>query len=251
MHVSDFASTIWSTLDVRAKTLKNYMGAYERYLQPVIGEMDLLKVDRAVLAEALLNLPRQTKYQTLMTARVIFREAVDQGLTEVNPAALIKPPKINVQPMKFLTWEELKDIDFGYQTERIRFLALHGLRFGEAAVLGESDVRDGRVFINKSKYGLTKTSAGVRSVPQMAPFVNFPMYQNRIADALAPYGVNVHSLRKTYAYLLKSSGVHVTTACKLMGHSNPMITLKIYTLVRDEETDVAGEALSTYINLNP
>ena len=71
--------------------------------------------------------------------------------------------------------------------------------------------------------------------------------ENGIATALKPYGVTVHSLRKTYAYMLKSSDIHVTTAAKLMGHSNPMVTLKIYTQVLDEEIDKSGVAISEYL----
>jgi integrase len=37
--------------------------------------------------------------------------------------------------------------------------------------------------------------------------------------------------------------VHVTTAQKLLGHSDPMMTLKIYTSVLDNEIDDAGEIL--------
>ena len=59
--------------------------------------------------------------------RAIFREANDREITENNPAKSIKCPKVVVKPAKFLTWEELKEIDFGRQTQRIRFLALHGL----------------------------------------------------------------------------------------------------------------------------
>jgi len=81
----------------------------------------------------------------------------------------------------------------------------------------------------------------------MSPFEPFPKYQNTIAKKLKPYGVTVHSLRKTYAYALKSSNVHVTTAAKLMGHSNPLITMKIYTAVLDHEIEKAGLALSEYI----
>jgi integrase len=82
----------------------------------------------------------------------------------------------------------------------------------------------------------------------MSPFVSFPRYQDRIADALRPYGVTVHSLRKTYAYILKQSGVHVTTAAKLLGHANPMVTMKIYTLVLDEEIDQTGVAISDFLS---
>jgi integrase len=77
--------------------------------------------------------------------------------------------------------------------------------------------------------------------------MSFTRNQKTIAKALKPYGVIVHSLRKTYAYTLKSAGVHVTTAAKLMGHSNPMMTLKVYTQVKDDETALAGIELAKYI----
>jgi integrase len=165
-----------------------------------------------------------------------------------NPVAAIKAPRITVKPLKFLTWEELAAIDFGRQTTRIRFLALHGLRVGEAIALQSSDIYDGLVQITKSVHGPTKTKAGVRNVPLLSPFEPFPAHQKVIARALAPYGVNVHSLRKTYAYTLKSANLHVTTAAKLMGHSNPMITLSIYTQVRDDEIGDSGRAVLKYLN---
>jgi integrase len=64
-----------------------------------------------------------------------------------------------------------------------------------------------------------------------------------IARTLGEFGVTIHSLRKTYAYFLKTSQVHVTTAAKLMGHSNPLVTLKIYTIVRDDEIKIIQKKL--------
>ena len=55
--------------------------------------------------------------------------------------------------------------------------------------------------------------------------------------------MTVHSFRRTYAYLLKTQGVHVTTAQKLLGHSDPLMTLKVYTSVLDSEIDDAGVLL--------
>jgi integrase len=69
-----------------------------------------------------------------------------------------------------------------------------------------------------------------------------------IANALEPYRVTIHSLRKSYAYFLKSNNVHVTTAAKFMGHSNPLVTLKIYTLVLDDEIDQIGDDLRQKLN---
>jgi integrase len=238
---------LWPQLKITAKSLSNYSGAYRRNLQPIIGSLNLTEVTKHILIDALAVLPQQTRYQTYMVAKVIFREAEVRELIEMSPVIGIRTPKVTVKQQKFLTWEELREIDFGFHTKRIHFLALHGLRYGEAAALTKDDIRDGRVFINKSKWGETKTPSGVRSVPLMSEFVEFPIFQDRIAKQLRPHGVTVHSLRKTYAYILKQANVHVTTAAKLMGHSNPLITMKIYTQVLDKEIDDTGVNLGAYL----
>jgi integrase len=248
MNVDTFTTALWPTLALTKISRKNYEGAYRRYLSPQVGQKEILEVSKNDLVTALSTLPPQTRYQTLMTARVIWREALERELVVTSPAASIKIPKITVKQQKFLTWEELVNIDFGTQTKRIRFLALHGLRYGEAAALTEEDIYDGVVHITKSRHGLTKTTSGVRNVPLLCEFVPFAQCQKSVALALKPYGVTVHSLRRTYAYTLKGARIHVTTAAKLMGHSNPMMTLKIYTQVRDEEVGQSGIALSEYIN---
>lgn len=84
-------------------------------------------------------------------------------------------------------------------------------------------------------------------MPLLSEFMPFANNQKTIAKALKPYGVTVHSLRKCYAYILKSVGIHVTTAAKFMGDANPMVTLKIYTQVKDDETHLAGIELARYI----
>jgi integrase len=244
-----FVNSIWHQLHISAKTLADYKSEYNRNLLPYLGNCSINMIQKKQIIEAISILPPQTAYKTLMVAKTLFREAQNRELIDENPATQIKSPKIVVKPQKFLTWEELSPIDFGSQTKRIRFLALHGLRFGEASALTKDDIINGRVFIKRSKWGETKTPAGVRSVPLMSEFVSFPKYQDSIAKALKPYGINVHSLRKTYAYLLKTSDIHVTTAAKLLGHSNPMVTMKIYTQVLDSEIDQSGEALKNYIKL--
>lgn len=248
MQLNIFVQSLWDQLNITNKTKKNYVGAYSRNLKPTLGLVPLREISKLHLIDAMSNLSPQSKYQTLMVARVIFREALERELVEENVASKIKAPKVETKALKFLTWEEIEQIDFGFHNERIQFLALHGLRYGEAAALSEDDIFDGRIHINKSIHGATKSRAGVRSVPLMRPFVAFPYYQDGIAKVLRPYGVTVHSLRKTYAYMLKNSQVHVTTAAKLLGHSNPLITMKIYTQVLDEEIDKSGLALQNYMN---
>lgn len=247
MNTDHFVSVLWPQLLISARTLKNYQGAYNRYLRHGISNFDLSQVTKNQLINLLAKLPAQTRYQTLMVARVIFREASERELISISPAASIRPPRIEVKPGKFLTWEELSVLDFGKQTARIQFLALHGLRYGEAAALSDCDIYDGLVHITKSVAGATKTVAGNRVVPLISSFPGFAKSQKRLATLLAPYGVTVHSLRKTFAYTLKSSQIHVTTAAKLMGHSNPLVTMKIYTLVLDDEIAKSGIAIGSFL----
>jgi integrase len=77
--------------------------------------------------------------------------------------------------------------------------------------------------------------------------VEFPTSPKTLRKVLAPYGITIHSLRHSYAYLLKQQGVHVTTAQRLLGHSDPRITMGIYTQVLDNEIDEAGVVLAKAI----
>ena len=247
MQLDLWAAQVWPTLNVTRKTLANYEGAYRRNLSTFLGLRELEAISRSDVLQALDRLAPHSRYQALMVAKVLFREALQHQQVREAPTAGIPSRQPMTRPLPFLRWEDLKTIDFGSQTARIRFLALHGLRYGEAAALQESDIRGGRIHVERSIHGETKSPSGVRTVPQVSPFEPFPKYQNSIAKQLKIYGVNVHSLRRTYAYILKCSGVHVTTASKLMGHSNPNITMKIYTAVLDDEIDQTKERLTRFI----
>ena len=99
-------------------------------------------------------------------------------------------------------------------------------------------------------YGPTKTQSGVREVPYFGYFKKFPKTRLGIAGALSEFGVTIHSLRKTYAYFLKTNDVHVTAAAKFLGHADPMVTLKIYTLVRDNEIEEIGNKIKSLLLQN-
>ena len=243
ISLDEFAESLWKHLKITKKTLANYRGTYRLHVSSTLGSKSLGTVSKRDILEVLAPLSPHTYYQTLMSCRVIFREAVDRELVDVSPVASIKAPKLTNKPYKFLTWEEVDSTNFGKYDEQIKFLALHGLRWGEAVALTRDDIYDEKVHITKSIHGATKTQAGVRVVPYLGHFNPLPKTPKPLRKALEPYGVNIHSLRKTYAYFLKSNDVHVTTAAKFMGHSNPLVTLKIYTLVRDNEVTDVGNSM--------
>jgi len=232
MTVNEWVDSFWAVLNVRPKTLHDYKRLYKRHLVPPM-----------VLQQKLLSLPPQTSRHCLMLVKTIYREAKLYGACTTNPADGLRTPKIQISEKKFLTWDEVNAIDWGRYNEQIRFLALHGLRWSEAAAIRQSDIRDGFVFVSKTVNGACKSKSSVRKVPYLGHFAQLPLSYKPLQKCANKQGVTVHSLRRTYAYLLKTQGVHVTTAQKLLGHSDPLMTLKVYTSVLDSEIDDAGELL--------
>ena len=220
---------------------------YRCHIGPNLGHFQLNEIKRTQIQHLIQPLPPQTAQTTLAVLKTIYREAMAQELVEHSPAHGVKGHSFSVTPRKFLTWEEVDKKSFGKYTTQIRFLALHGLRWSEAVALTEADIRDGRLYVNKSVHGQTKSRAGVRTVPLVSPFKKFPTTRRPLRRVLVPHGITIHSLRHTYAYLLKSKGVHVTTAQRLLGHSDPKVTLAIYTQVLDNEIDDTGMMLRSFI----
>ena len=208
-----------------------------------MGSVELDKVEPVAIQRCLLSLPPQTSRHCLMLIKTIYREAALYGQSTINPSLGLKTPAIQLSEKKFLTWEEVNSKEWGRYNEQIRFLALHGLRWSEAAVITEDDIRDGFVFISKSVYGPCKSKSSIRKVPYLGHFEPLPITYKPMQKCANLHGVTVHSFRRTYAYLLKTQGVHVTTAQRLLGHSDPMMTLKVYTSVLDSEIDDAGVLL--------
>jgi integrase len=249
MLVDEWVVTLWSVLNVREKTLRDYKHLYKRHLQPVIGSTEIDLVTSRDLQVKLLSLPPQTARHTLMLAKTIWREAENYGVATKSPLTKLRTAPIQITPKRFLTWEEINVLDWGKYNNQVRFLALHGLRWSEAAALTIGDIKDGSVLINKSIYGACKSKSSVRRVPYLGYFEKFPKTYKPLQICANIHGVTVHSFRRTYAYLLKTQKIHVTTAQKLLGHSDPMMTLKVYTSVLDSEIDDAGNILENFLKI--
>jgi len=238
-----FCTYVFDILPIRTKTLESYRSAYRCHIQGHFADRGLGEISKSDVLTLISSLTPQTRAKVLAILKTIFREAAQLELIESVPTAGIRNPIPIVAARKFLTWDEIKNADFGAYVTQIQFLALHGLRWGEAVVLTESDIRDGRVYVRRSIHGATKTRAGNRVVPFIGDFEPFPKSPKTLRKVLEPHGVHIHSLRHTYAHILKSQGIHVTTAQKLMGHSSPNTTMSVYTRVLDREIDESGIVL--------
>jgi integrase len=217
------------------------------HIAPEIGHVELGEISRTQIKNLLVGLPPQTAALVLSVIKMLFREALALELIDKSPVHGLKGPRVMVQPRRFLTWDEIEKLRFGKYTQQVRFLALHGLRWSEAVVLQESDIRNDQIFITKSKHGAPKSYSSMRTVPLVSEFKPFPRHPRTLRKVLTPHGITIHSLRHTYAYILKRQGIHVTTAQRLLGHSDPKITLAVYTQVLDSELTEAGEILKLMV----
>lgn len=220
---------------------------YRCHIEIKLGHKKLDEITRSDIKQVIYGLPPQTAQMTLAVIKLIFREAIELELLDKSPVHGLSGPRIMVKPRRFLTWEEMESIHFGKYHSQIRFLALHGLRWSEAVALTDEDIRDGKVYVTKSVHGATKSLAGMRVVPLVSEFRPFPKHPRTLRKALAPHGITIHSLRHTYAYILKKQGIHVTTAQRLLGHSDPKVTLAVYTRVLDSEIDDTGVILNLMV----
>jgi len=245
--VAQLFALVIVTLAIRKKTQATYRSMYRCHIHKKLGAMQIAAVSRVDIQETIAGLPPQTAMMTLAVIKALFREAIARGYIDKSPVHGLRGPRVIVKPRAFLTWEELEKIDFGKYTKQIQFLALHGLRWSEAVALTRSDIRDGKVFVTKSIHGATKSKAGMRAIPLVSEFRPIPRHPRTLRKVLAPHGITIHSLRHTYAYILKRQGIHVTTAQRLLGHSDPKVTLAVYTQVLDNEIDEAGAILKLMV----
>jgi hypothetical protein len=249
MLFQSHAIKVISLLPIRPKTRATYLSMLRLHVFPSLAHREISEIRRSDIQNAIHGLSPQTAAMSLAVIKTVFREALAQELIDASPAHGVSGPKIMVRPREFLTWNQVSQSSFGNYTPHIRFLALHGLRWSEAVALTVDDIRDDRVWVSKSIHGQTKSKAGIRSVPLVSPFVLFPKSPKTLRKVLKPYGVDIHSMRHTYAYLLKQQGVHVTTAQRLLGHSDPRVTMGIYTQVLDSEIDDVGLLLSKAVGI--
>jgi integrase len=247
MRLQNFAIEIIDVLTLREKTKKDYLSALNCHVFNKIGEHEIKMITKNDIQEVVQKLEPPIAAKTLAVLKTIFREAIDYGYLEISPTIGVRTKPIRQAPRKFLRWEEVRAADFGKYDRQIKFLGAHGLRWSEALALTPNDFKDGRVSVTKSIHGESKSKSSVRVIPQLTEFKEFPRSPKTLRNVLDPYGVCIHSLRHTYAYLLKQQGIHVTTAQKLLGHSDSRITLNVYTQVLDEEIDSAGALLRSKI----
>lgn len=247
---------------------------YHLWCKPVIGPkrlvdvspFDLERIKKAILDKRLS--PRSVQY-CMAVLRHAFNFARQRALySGENPVSKVKVPTPDNRRMRFLSREEASVILDGVKQKspevwRMCLLTLYcGLRFGEIASLGWSDVdrTQGTIMIRNPKNGRTRVTFMAEIVrtmfqemePRNGYDLVFPPRKGarkkevsntfqRVVDSL---GLNegiqdrrqkvvFHSLRHTFASWLVAEGVDLYTVAQLLGHRDLAMTQRYAHLAPD------------------
>ena len=235
---------------LRPNTLKTYTYTSGKYLLPRIGKIRLNQLDTIKLQETLnrIDLPRQREIAgNILVASVTKAYAV--GIIKSNPALGIEKTKHDYKERRSLTSEErdrlLRYIQ-GNRFETLIYVYLYaGLRRSEALALQwtDIDIANGTITVRyqvdeKRQLVDLKTKKANRTIPILPPLRKklevlqhngeflFEWKPSRITqefrillDNVGLHDIDVHSLRHTYATMLKDMDVPDDLRTKWLGHS--------------------------------
>lgn len=268
--------------NVVEKVYEDYSSIIKVRMLPFVGDMRLHKIKQVDVVRILNDMTRLTYYhmkRTLSIIRQIMNAAKQNGYIKANPTrGVIVPDGRKTEPRRPLTAEERTEFLELAETHRfglwIKVLLLCGLRPGESARMRKRhiDAENKLLYVDgtKSKSSkryvpltdqqfiddllkytanlqdddllFTKAHGGQANQSRLQyMWRDFKAQLDSCDDALCPY-----CLRHTFCTDLQHAGITLTIAAKLMGHSNPRITARVYTHYTDESLNVAAELLKKY-----
>lgn len=230
--------------DIRESTRGLYRSHIETHLKPELGDFDLLGL-RSRHIEAFVDALRvgpSTSGSILRTLRMALEDAVRRHDLPENPAAHVRPPRVERKPVEPMTADgarRIVDAVRGSWLERpVRFLLGSGCRIGEACNLDQGDVGEGFVRLRRPKtvprVTLVSEDAAealreaIMAAPRRGPHEPV-FFGTRSGDRLSRVAVthalrrladtHPHALRHGVATLMLAEGVHMKLIAEQLGNS--------------------------------
>lgn len=256
---------------VRPSTLVSYRGHVRLHIAPLLGGIPLSRLRPADVRRLIDELERKrlsanSIVRIVTTLRIALNAAVGERAISDNPAAHVRLPRVDRDPVRPLIREEadliLAAVDGTWVGPIIRLLLGSGLRRGEAIGLDQRDLLldAGFVRVRKSKTDVRAVPisddavAALREVLAAAPrrgpdepvFFGPRRSTRRLVGSslthalpriLADAGIGhltPHALRHGAATLMLADGHPMRVIAEQLGHRNPALTARVYAHVIPE-----------------
>lgn len=201
---------------------------------------------------------QNTLWKTFKFLRMITRKAIREKLLEENPFDVFEMPKYKDPPRKYLTIDEIKDIEIlldGTLPDEVRFTitwfligCYTGLRYGDMNKFNKKEhIVKGRIIIYTSKTGepismpLSEKVKGLFESIKYKPLYYTNQTYNRmlkivqgLADIKKP--LTAHISRHTAAIRWADKKISQEVTGKLLGHTN-LKTTAIYYKITNKRID--------------
>ena len=249
---------------------------------PAIGPLKMKNIKPTHLQEIMnAHADKSKSYcsKLLVIIHGIFRQAVKDEIIRRDPSEAVKEPKTKSGTHRSITPEERHKILETAKTHpfglAVKILLMCGLRPQEVVALKWSDIDqiNRRIMVRRAQkksgdIAETKTEAGARNVPippALWDSLSIPddidkriivpprgegytysgmLYAWHKFKAAADVNIDMYDLRHTYCTDLEAAGVPINVAKYLMGHSNILMTSKIYTHMRDDTLASAADKIA-------
>ena len=238
-------------------------------VKKILGEKtDIKKIDARYITQKLDatgETPTRKNYR-LKHIKKLFRWAYQYDYIPEDFTGKLKKYKDNEKArreFKYLEPDELRKLLDGMKVEKYRvlteFLALTGLRIGEALALTPDDIdlKERTITVNKTlslvthEVGETKTDESNRTIyiqSELRPLIKkvlpecfkgvqyfaYNKYLNETTEKVIGRRLSAHSLRHTHVSLLAASGVPLDIISRRCGHSDSDVTREIYLHVTEK-----------------
>ena len=274
----DFVAGAWIDAHFpkfKPSSRKRESAALANQLLPAFGATPLERITRAQVLDwfdAYSETAPGGANRTLALLRQILNFAIACGHLATNPARAIAPNR-RIPLTRFLSREEVRRLhraldrhamrsaSVRQQADIIRLLLLTGCRKNEILALRWSEVHPDALALEDSKTGPRRVPLSARAQAIIArqprgesPFV-FPSPQdiarprttdlamwNTVRREAGIEDVRLHSLRHTVASHAVMQGVPVPVVSRLLGHTNPQMTLR-YAHLADRDVEAAAERI--------
>lgn len=265
---------------LRDTTAENYEANIRLHIDPAIGGIPLLQLQPGDVRRLIDECERKglsagTIHKVVTTLRVALNAAVGDRVIPYSPAARVRLPRIDKEPVRPVGHTEadaIRDAVEGHWTEQIvRLMLGSGIRLGEAIALNQSDLYldEGFIRLRKSKTRVRAVGIGADAVdalrqalvaaPRRGP--NEPVFfapgkrglrmvgtsvshaLPRLLEAQGLPRLSPHGLRHAAATVMLSDRVPMRVIAEQLGHRNPSITERIYAHVVPEQLADAVRSL--------